>query len=91
MNIQKFLENAFKEVTDYITRKLQTRETTGFVTYKQHLIDFTKHNHIFDRTNSLTDKLSNGTHTQVDMKEINDLDELITKGVLVSERRIKKR
>ena len=54
-------------------------------------MDFTKQHNIFDRTNSLTDKLSKDTLTQIDIKDINDFDELITKSMLVSKRKIKKR
>ena len=53
-------------------------------------MDFTKQHNIFDRTNSLTDKLSKDTLTQIDIKDINDFDELITKSMLVSKRKIKK-
>lgn len=90
-NIQKFLENSFAEVIDYAARKLQTHETAGVVTYKQRLMDLTKQNDVFDRTNSLANKLSKDMLTQADMKKINDLDELLIKSMLVSERKIKKR
>lgn len=45
-------------------------------------MDFTKQNNIFDRTTSLNNKLSKFTLTQADMKDINYLDELITKSIL---------
>ena len=81
----------FIEVTDHASRKLQTRETAGVVTEKQHLMEFTLKYRTFDRTNNLNDKLLKGTLTLEDMKEINDLDDLITKGMLVSESKINTR
>ena len=78
-------------MTDHASRKLQTRETAGVVTEKQHLMEFTLKYRTFDRTNNLNDKLLKGTLTSEDMKEINDLDDLITKGMLVSESKINTR
>ena len=91
IQMQNYLANSLIEVTGHTSRKLQTRETAGVVTYKQHLMYFTTTNKIFDRTNNLNDKLSKDKLTSDDMKEINDLDELITKGMLASEEKIKKR
>lgn len=89
IQMRKFLANSFLEVTDHTSRKL--RETVGFVTYKQHLMNFTTTNKIFDRTNNFNDKLSKDKLTPDDIKEINDLDELITKEMLASEDKIRKR
>ena len=89
--MQTFLENSFTEVTDHTSRELQTRETAGVVTYKQHLMEFTLKHKLFDRTNNINDKLLKGKLTQEDMKKINDLEDLITKGMLTPESKIKKR
>ena len=89
--MQTFLENSFTEVTDHTSRKLQNRETAGVVTYKQHLMEFTLKQKLFDRTNNINDKLLKGKLTQEDMKKINDLDDLITKGMLTPESKIRKK
>ena len=52
---------------------------------------FTTIHKIFYRINNLNDKLLKDQLTLDDMKEINDLDELITKGMLASEGKIHKR
>ena len=54
-------------------------------------MDFTTTHKFFDRTNKLNDKLLKDQPTPDDMKEINDLNDLITKGMLASEGKIKKR
>ena len=54
-------------------------------------MDFTTTHKIFDRTNNLNDKLLKDQLTPDDMKEINNLDDLIAKGMLASERKIRKR
>ena len=51
---------------------------------------FTTKNKIFNRTNNLNDKISKDKLTPDDMKEINDLDELTTKGMLALEGKIRK-
>ena len=89
--MQKFLTKSFIEVTDHISRKLQTRDSVGVVTYKKHLMDFTTTYKIFDRTNNLNDKLLKDKLTLDDMKEISNQDDLITKNMLASEGKIKKR
>ena len=48
-------------------------------------MNVTANNQISDRTNNLNDKLSKGKLTPDDMKESNDLDDLIIKGMLASE------
>ena len=85
------MTNFFLEVTNQTSRKLQTRDSAGAVTYKKHLIDFTITRKIFDRINNLNDKLLKDKITPDDMREINDLDYLITKGILASEGKIRKR
>ena len=54
-------------------------------------MDFTITRKIFDRINNLNDKLLKDKLTPDDMKKINDLDYLITKGILASEGKIRKR
>ena len=83
--MQTFLANSVIDVTNYTSRKLRTREIAGCVTYKQYLMNVTANNQISDRTNNLNDKLSKGKLTPDDMKESNDLDDLIIKGMLASE------
>ena len=54
-------------------------------------MELTKHHNIVHRTNKVQDKLTNNLLKQRDMKDNNDLDKLITSGILMSERKIKKR
>ena len=89
--MKQFLANAFQEVTDHTLRKLQTRDSAEMVIYKEHLRDFTTTHKIFNRINRLKNKLSKDQLTLDDMKEINDLDELITKGMIASKKKIQKR
>ena len=91
IRLQQFLENTFQEVTDHTSRKLQTRDSAGVITYKEHLREFTTTHHIFDRINKLNHKLSKEQLKLYDMIEINDLDDLITKGMIASENKILKR
>ena len=72
-------------------RKLQTRDSAEMVIYKEHIRDFTTTYKIFNRINRLKNKLSKDQLTLDDMKEINDLDELITKGMITSKKKIQKR
>ena len=89
--MKQFLANAFQEVTDHTLRKLQTRDSAEMVIYKEHIRDFTTTYKIFNRINRLKNKLSKDQLTLDDMKEINDLDELITKGMITSKKKIQKR
>ena len=82
---------SFQEVTDHTSRKLQTRDSAGVITYKEHLRDFTTSNRIFDRIDTIKSKLVKDTLRVEDMKEINDLDALITKGMIASENKTRKR
>ena len=82
---------SFQEVTDHTSRKLQTRDSAGVITYKEHLRDFTTSNRIFDRIDTIKSKLVKDTLRVEDMKEINDLNALITKGMIASENKIRKR
>lgn len=91
INIQNFVENSFIKMIDHTARKIKTRETTRVVTYNQYLMELTNQHRIFDRTNTLKDKIPKDALTHEDMEEINDLDELITNGMLALERKIKKR
>ena len=91
IKLQKFLANSFQEVTDHTSRKLQTRDSAGVITYKVHLMDFTTTNKIFDRIDAIKSKLVKDTLRIEDMTEINDLDTLITKGMIASENKIRKR
>ena len=91
IRLQQFLANSFQEVTDHTSRKLQTRDSAGVITYKEHLRDFTNTHHIFDRINNLKHKLTKEQLKIDDMKEINDLDYLITKGMIASENKTLKR
>ena len=91
IRLQQFLAKSFQEVADHTSRKLQTRDSAGIVTYKEHLREFTTTHHIFNRINNLKHKLSKEQLKIEDMKEINDLDDLITKGMLASENKILKR
>ena len=61
------------------------------VTYKAYLREFTTTHKIFDRINKLNHKLSKAQLILDDMKEVNDLDDLITKGMITSENKILKR
>ena len=60
IRLQQFLENSFQEVTDHTSRKLQTRDSAGVITYKEHLREFTTTHHIFARINNLKHKLLKG-------------------------------
>ena len=91
IRLQQFLANSFQEVTDHTSRKLQTRDSVGMVTYKEYLKEFTTTHKIFDRINNLKHKLSTEQLKLEDMKEINDLDDLNTKGMIASENKIRKR
>ena len=91
IQLQKFLANSFQEVTDHTSRKLQTRDSEGVITYKEHLRDFTTTHKIFDRIDAIQCKLEKDRLRIEDMKEINDLDTLITRGMITSENKIKKR
>ena len=91
IQLQKFLANSFQEVTDHTSRKLQTRDSAGVITYKDHLRDFTNTHKIFDRIDSIQSKLEKDILILDDMVEINDLDTLITRGMIASENKIKKR
>ena len=57
IQLQKFLANSFQEVTDHTSRKLQTRDSAGVITYKEHLRDFTNTHKIFDRIDAIQCKL----------------------------------
>ena len=81
----------FNEVTDHTTRKFQTCETAGVVTFKQNLIKFIQHHNIFHRANSFQKILKNTLLNQKNMKNTNDMDALITSGMLMSERKKKTR
>ena len=61
------------------------------VKYKEHVREFTTTHHIFDCINNLKHKLSKEQLKIDDMIEINDLDDLITKGMIASENKILKR
>ena len=76
---------------DHTSRKLQTRDSAGVVTYKEHLSEFTTNHKIFDRINNLKHKLSKDQLKLEAMKEINDLHDLIPKGMIASENKIRKR
>ena len=91
IQMQKFLANSFQEVTDHTSRKLQTRDSAGVITYKDHLRDFTTTHKIFDRIDSIQSKIEKDILILDDMVEINDLDTLITRGMIASENKIKKR
>ena len=91
IQLQKFLANSFQEVTDHTSRKLQTRDSAGVITYKEHLRDFTTTHKIFDRIDAIQCKLAKDILRLEDMKEINDLDTLITRGMIASESKISKR
>ena len=54
-------------------------------------MDFTTTHKSFDRTNNLNNEILKDQLTPDDMKEINDLDDLITKCMLASEGEIRKR
>ena len=54
-------------------------------------MDFTTTHKSFDRTNNLNNELFKDQLTPDDMKEINDLDDLIIKGMLASEGKIRNR
>ena len=58
IRLQQFLANSLQEVTDHTSRKLQTRDSAGVVTYKRHLKEFTTNYHIFDHINNLKHNLS---------------------------------
>ena len=91
IRLQQFLANSFQEVMDHTSRKLQTMDSAGVVTYKEHLSEFTTTHKIFNRINNLKHKLSKEQLKLEDMKEINDLDDLIAKGMIASENKILKR
>ena len=61
------------------------------VIYKEHLREFTTTHKIFDRINNLKHKLSKEQLKLNDMTEINDSDDLIIKGMIASENKIRKR
>ena len=89
--MKQFLANSFQEVTDHTSHKLQTRDSVGVVTYKKHLREFSTNHKIFDRINNLKHKLSKEQLKLNDMTEINDSDDLIIKGMIASENKIRKR
>ena len=91
IRLQQVLENSFQKVTDHTSRKIQNRDSAGVVTYKEHLREFTTTHHTFDRINKLNHKLSKEQLKPYDMIDINDLDDLITKGMIASENKILKR
>ena len=91
IKLQKFLTNSFQEVTDHTSRKLQTRDSAGVITYIEHLRDFTTTHKIFDRIDTIQYKLVKDILGIEDIKEINDLITLITKGVIASKNKIRKR
>ena len=91
IKLQEFLANSFQEVTDHTSHKLQTRDSAGVVTYKEHLREFTTTHKIFDCIDAIKNKLEKDMLLIGDIKEINDLDALITKGMLASEKKIRKR
>ena len=88
IKLQQFLANSFQEVTYHTSRKIQTRDSVGVITYKEHLREFTTTHHIFDRINNLKHKLSKRQLKIDDMIEINDLNDLITKGMIASKNKI---
>ena len=79
------------QMQNFLVDLFKIRDFAGVVTYKKHLMDFTTNHKIFDRANNLNDKLLKDQLTPDDMKEINDLDDLIIKGMLASKGKIRKR
>ena len=83
------METYFSEVTDHTAKKLHTRESAAVVTYKQHLMEIIKYHKIFHRINRLQEKLTKNLLKQEDIKDINDLEALITSEMLTNKRNIK--
>ena len=87
--LHKYLRNPTQEYQDPQTRRLLTTITKGVQKYKGYLFKYIKDNKLYERISILQTKLKDKSLTIKEMNNINNIDEMMTKGMLKAEQQIK--
>ena len=86
--MRDFLKNSYASISNASSRTLQSTNTKSVVKYKQHLQNIVSNKLVLEKAKLLQAKLNTNSITSNDFKQINDLDNLLTLGMLKAERMI---
>ena len=88
LHLRDFLKNSYASISNASSRTLQSTNTKNVVKYKQHLKHIVINKLVIEKAKIIQVKLITNSITPNDFTKINELDNLLTSGMLKVERMI---
>ena len=86
IHLRDFLNNYFASISNALSRTLQWTNTKSVLKYKQYLKTIINHKYVLEKAKFLQAKINTNSITFTDLSQINELNELLTSGMLKAER-----